>query len=312
MIWEAPWRSKKTSPDVYTNQSASPERFLPFTPILAAGAVIGLASACAISTANNAATEVSQISQDVASFVDLLPNSDNTPCETCGETPPASPVTPEPPREVQPKRKVSPPPSPPIEGSVQRAGAVSIGASLTQFDLLTAPRCEGIAAYIITVFDKSKHSVASLSSDPMRQAVRRREGQMFGEYRVAKIGLNRRKMSSAVWLESDAGICQVLLRDDHPKRERLIDAAMRSRERQEQIAQRKARIQKRKIEQRRAKIEQDKARIARQKAELMQRKARIAQNKARIERRKAQDARRNAQDARRKARKKQRRQKRKR
>ena len=85
---------------------------------------------------------------------------------------------------------------------------------------LTAPPCEGISAYIISVFEDPKDSRATLSTDPNDQGVRRRVGQLFGDHRVIAIDYNPRRMSSAVWLARGREVCQVLLRRDHPVRER--------------------------------------------------------------------------------------------
>jgi hypothetical protein len=171
LIWSSPWYKRKKSLDVHAGQAESSPRFLPFAPILTVGAVIGLASACAISTAGNAASEVTQISKDAASFVALLPNSDNGPCETCEEYLPPAPVAPQKPAKSQSKSEATGAPSS-VGGSVEGAEPAIVAAPQRAHYPLNAPPCEGIAAYIITVFDKSEHSVASLSSDPKRQASR--------------------------------------------------------------------------------------------------------------------------------------------
>jgi hypothetical protein len=94
---------------------------------------------------------------------------------------------------------------------------------------LDAPRCAGISAYIISAFERSENSVATLSTDPRRLGRQRRVGEKFGEYRVIRIDYNARRMSSAVWLTKDSEVCQVLLRAEHPVRERLQRKADRQR-----------------------------------------------------------------------------------
>ncbi len=110
---------------------------------------------------------------------------------------------------------------------------------------LNAPRCDGIYAYIITTFEDSAHSVATLSTAPRSQGNLRRVGQKFGEYRVVRIDYNRRYMSSAVWLEADLKVCQVLLRDDHPVRERLIARSQKAQRKQARRERKKKRKRKR-------------------------------------------------------------------
>jgi hypothetical protein len=63
---------------------------------------------------------------------------------------------------------------------------------------------------------------------------------MFGEYRVLKIDYNPRYFSSAVWLEADSTVCQVLLRDEHPVRERISAKAARRHARAAKKARAKA------------------------------------------------------------------------
>lgn len=217
-----------------------------FAPIVSVGAVMGLSSACAISAASDAATEVESITADATTLADLLPSSDDVPCSTCELVKP-DPVAvvariPQKSPEVEPQNKVSDATADFVELPENAAVAASAPGAVP----LDAPRCEGISAYIITVFDNAKHSVASLTSDPRRQAIRRREGQMFGEHRVAKIDFNRRNMSSAVWLESDAGLCQVLLRESHPQREKINRAALRRQERQARKLRQKIKKRKKK------------------------------------------------------------------
>lgn len=227
------WRTGQGSLEVDISQKTSSKRRLLFlfAPIALVGVVMGVASACAVSTASDAVTEVKALTEDAATLASLLPSADIVPCTTCessGSDAHAviAPGPRKPPAIESDKTEGGVTPA-----SIEPPERAAVAAPRREGIPLDAPRCDGISAYIITVFEKAKHSVASLSSDPQRQAIRRREGQMFGEYRVAKIDFNRRKMSSAVWLENDAGLCQVLLRDDHPKREKINRAAVRRQER---------------------------------------------------------------------------------
>jgi hypothetical protein len=94
---------------------------------------------------------------------------------------------------------------------------------------LTAPPCEEISAYIITVFEDPQYSRATLSINPKTSGAPRWVGQTFGNHRVIAIDYNARSMSSAVWLAQGDEVCQVLLRDRHPVRERLQENALRKR-----------------------------------------------------------------------------------
>lgn len=120
-----------------------------------------------------------------------------------------------------PKRPISVAVSAPAEPETPAASAFlpRIG--------LAVPRCEGIYVYIVSAFDDPAHSVATLATNPKKPGKRVWVGQMFGEYRVLKIDYNQRYFSSAVWLEVDSAVCQVLLRDDHPIREGFSAKAAR-------------------------------------------------------------------------------------
>jgi len=116
---------------------------------------------------------------------------------------------------------------------------------------LAAPRCEGIYVYIVSAFDDPAHSVATLTTRPKKAGKRVWVGQMFGEYRVLKIDYNPRYFSSAVWLEADSTVCQVLLRDDHPVRERYSAKAAKRNAKAAKKAQARARKKQKRARKRR-------------------------------------------------------------
>lgn len=132
-------------------------------------------------------------------------------------------------------RKVAAPPSAAAERS---AGSERSPSFPTLRTSLAAPPCEDVYVYIVTVFENRGQSVATLSFDPKQSGRQRRIGQRFGEYEVVDIRYNPRRMSSAVWLAKGQEVCQAMLRDEHPVRERLQRSAAR-REELERAKQRK-------------------------------------------------------------------------
>jgi general secretion pathway protein C len=78
-------------------------------------------------------------------------------------------------------------------------------------DPLSAPACEGIAAFIITESTDPNWSVAALQGGGDAHPRMRRVGDDVGGKQVEFIGFNQREMSPAVWLSSGGSLCQILL-----------------------------------------------------------------------------------------------------
>ncbi len=255
-------------------------------PALFFGAVTGLASSCASSVAGAAAEQVSSSAGDAAMVAAILP-SDAPPKSTSSGKAGAripSPLSSVPsptlsPSSISSTQGASKPrptsdassepnqasPLPLVEVQQENTGShPGTGSRDTEERLASrrpgprdAPVCPGISAFIITVFEDPRYSVATLSTDPRKQGTRRRIGQEYGTYQVIDIAFNRRHMSSAVWLARGDEVCQVRLREEHPRRERVQSAAVRK-------YQRKARIERRR----------ERAREARRKKKLRSKKSR--------------------------------------
>lgn len=77
-------------------------------------------------------------------------------------------------------------------------------------DPLGASDCSGVAVHIVTESPDPSWSVAVLQAQGEESQLRR-VGDEVGEQQVAYIGFNPRRNSPAVWLVSDASLCQALL-----------------------------------------------------------------------------------------------------
>ncbi len=78
-------------------------------------------------------------------------------------------------------------------------------------DPLTAPACDGVAAFIITESTDRLWSVAALQGNGEPHPRMRRVGDEVSGKQVAYIGFNPRENSPSVWLTSANQVCQVLL-----------------------------------------------------------------------------------------------------
>lgn len=76
---------------------------------------------------------------------------------------------------------------------------------------LTAPRCDGISAVIVTESSDPIWSVAALRGQGEEVATLMRVGDRLGDREVAFIGYNAVQASPAVWLTNATSLCQVLL-----------------------------------------------------------------------------------------------------
>lgn len=113
-----------------------------------------------------------------------------------------------------------------------------------------APTCDDVYVYIVSIFENVGDSVATLALDASGRGRPRRVGQRVGRYEVIGIGYNASRVSSAVWLAEGSRVCQALVRDANPVREKQ-QLRQLARAKQVSVAARKARLKQAK--QRRAK-----------------------------------------------------------
>lgn len=119
---------------------------------------------------------------------------------------------------------------------------------------LDAPRCENVYAYIVSIFPDPESNIATLASSKNGRGGGRRVGARVGDYRVIAIGENAPRQSSAVWLSRNGEVCQVLLRDDNPVRQKAVKRARQRRATQYQARQRKlAKVRERKAKRKKRK-----------------------------------------------------------
>jgi len=78
-------------------------------------------------------------------------------------------------------------------------------------DPLSAPACDGVAAFIITESTDRLWSVAALQGNGEPHPRMRRVGDDVSGKQVAYIGYNPRERSPSVWMTSAGVLCQVLL-----------------------------------------------------------------------------------------------------
>lgn len=109
-----------------------------------------------------------------------------------------------------------------------------------------APTCQDVYVYIVSIFENVGDSVATLALDANKRGRQRRVGQWLGRYEIVGIGYNASRVSSAVWLAEGSRVCQALVRDANPVREkqRLRQVA---RAKQVSAAARKARLKRAKL-----------------------------------------------------------------
>ncbi len=133
---------------------------------------------------------------------------------------------------------------------------------------LDAPRCEDVYVYVVSLFSDPADNMATMARGRNARGRTKRIGAHVGDWRVIAIGSNRKLFSSAVWLERDGSVCQALLRDDNPVRERRVQRTRAKRARQYKAQQKRA-------ERRRAKAAKrtTKARSKHRKAARKQRKS---------------------------------------
>ncbi|HEY6725913.1 MAG TPA: hypothetical protein VI197_17890 [Polyangiaceae bacterium] len=85
---------------------------------------------------------------------------------------------------------------------------------------MDAPSCDDVYVYIVSIFENIGDSVATLALGAKQRGRPRRIGQRLGRYEVIGIGYNASRVSSAVWLAEGSRVCQALVRDANPLRER--------------------------------------------------------------------------------------------
>lgn len=90
-----------------------------------------------------------------------------------------------------------------------------------------APLCDGVHVYIVSAFENPSDSVATLALDPKKRGRQRRVGQRLGPYEVIAIGYSPSHVSSAVWLAREGKVCQALMRDVNPIREKALQRQVR-------------------------------------------------------------------------------------
>ena len=90
-----------------------------------------------------------------------------------------------------------------------------------------APTCDGVHVYIVSAFENPSDSVATLALDAKQRGRQRRVGQRLGPYEVIAIGYNPSRVSSAVWLAQGNRVCQALVRDVNPVREKARQRQLR-------------------------------------------------------------------------------------
>lgn len=246
-------------------------------PVLIFGVCTGLLSACAASAASHAAEKVGSSMETASTYAGILPSSTDSVCASCENnqveillppqvTPPSSASSKDSTPEESPsdEHEVAPEPTSDSDTETDSFETEPVVSTPTRMPAaLDAPLCPGISAYIISDFEDPRYSIATLSSDPKSQGTRRRIGQEYGEYRVIEIAFNRRHMSSAVWLQRDDLVCQVQLREDHPKRERAQFVAVRRYQRKakaERLREERARKQARKKRARKRRVRKKRVR----------------------------------------------------
>jgi len=114
-----------------------------------------------------------------------------------------------------------------------------------------APACDDVYVYIVTTFDNPGDSVATLSLDEKNRGRQRRIGQRIGPYEVIAIGYNRSRFSSAVWLAQGKQVCQALVQDPNPVREKAQRAQLARERARQKAKQRKKKAKQRKKKKRR-------------------------------------------------------------
>lgn len=107
-----------------------------------------------------------------------------------------------------------------------------------------APSCDDVYVYIVSIFERARDSVATLALDPQARGRPRRVGQRLGRYEVIGIGYNASRVSSAVWLKDGNRVCQALVRDAHPVREKRQLRQLARSKQKSAAARTKARKQK--------------------------------------------------------------------
>lgn len=104
-----------------------------------------------------------------------------------------------------------------------------------------APTCDDVYVYIVSIFENIRDSVATLALNANERGRQRRVGQRLGRYDVIGIGYNASRVSSAVWLAEGNRVCQALVRDVNPVREKR-QLRQQARAKQVSAAARKARM----------------------------------------------------------------------